>query len=106
VPRLIEAAVGNDWTSGAAILTFLFPMLLFIGVASALYVLYTKPHVVPGHRYQVTYRTVSATGTVRVPGPVARPTPGGGTVADAGQQAGDENQSGDATAAESPESPE
>ena len=43
----------GDWTYGAAILSFAFPMLLFIVVASALYVLYTKPHLVPGHRYQL-----------------------------------------------------
>jgi hypothetical protein len=51
----------GDWTYGAAILSFAFPMLLFIAVASALYVLYTKPHLVPGHRYQLQLRPTTAT---------------------------------------------
>ena len=38
------------WTFGASILSFAFPMLLFIVVASWLYVTYTKPELVPGHR--------------------------------------------------------
>jgi hypothetical protein len=40
----------SAWNSGAAILTTVFPMLLFIGVAGALYILYTKPEAAPGHR--------------------------------------------------------
>jgi hypothetical protein len=51
----------GDWTYGAAILTFAFPMLLFIAGAGALYILYTKPHLVPGHRYQLQLRPTTAT---------------------------------------------
>jgi hypothetical protein len=58
---LIAATPTGDWTYGAAILTFVFPMLLFVGVAGALYVLYTKPHLVPGHRYQLQLRPTTAT---------------------------------------------
>lgn len=58
---LIAANPTGDWTYGAAILTFVFPMLLFIAVAGALYVLYTKPHLVPGHRYQMQLRSTTAT---------------------------------------------
>ena len=47
---LIVASPSGAWNSGAAILTFVFPMLLFIAVAGALYVLYTKPEAAPGHR--------------------------------------------------------
>jgi hypothetical protein len=68
VHGLISAAAGNDWSYGGSILTFVFPMLLFIGVAAALYVLYTKPHLVPGHRYQMAGRSVSATAAVKGPG--------------------------------------
>jgi hypothetical protein len=68
VHGLISAAAGNDWSYGASILTFVFPMILFIGVAAALYVLYTKPHLVPGHRYQMAGRSVSATPAVKVSG--------------------------------------
>ena len=38
----------SAWTFGGSILSFAFPMLLFIVVAGALYVLYTKPEFVPG----------------------------------------------------------
>ncbi len=58
---LIAASPTGDWSYGAAILTFVFPMLLFISVAGALYVLYTKPHLVPGHRYQLQLRPTTAT---------------------------------------------
>jgi len=66
----------GDWTYGAAILTFAFPMLLFIAVAGALYVLYTKPHLVPGHRYQLQLRPTTATATPETgaPGRPAMPT--------------------------------
>ena len=62
----------GDWTYGAAILTFAFPMLLFIAVAGALYVLYTKPHLVPGHRYQLQLRPTTATAAPET-APPARP---------------------------------
>jgi hypothetical protein len=61
VPGLIAAIGGSDWSYGGSILTFAFPMILFIAVGTALWVLYTKPHVVPGHRYQPNGGSVSAT---------------------------------------------
>jgi hypothetical protein len=51
----------SAWTFGGSILSFAFPMLLFILVASALYVLYTKPEFVPGHRAPGVERPVSYT---------------------------------------------
>jgi hypothetical protein len=71
VPGVLAVA-GSDWTYGASILTFLFPELLFIGVAGALYVLYTKPHLVPGHRYQLQLRPTTATAAPETAAP-ARP---------------------------------
>jgi len=62
----------GDWTYGAAILTFVFPMLLFIAVAGALYVLYTKPHLVPGHRYNMQLRSAADTAAPETAG-AARP---------------------------------
>jgi len=62
-----------DWSYGASILTFVFPMLLFIAVAAALYVLYTKPHLVPGHRYQIQMRPVSHTAAPVMSGTVDKP---------------------------------
>ena len=48
---LIAASAGSSsaWSFGASILSFTFPMLLFIVVASWLYVTYTKPELAPGH---------------------------------------------------------
>ena len=57
---LILAAAGSDWSYGASILTFAFPMILFVAVAGALYVLYTKPHLVPGHRYLMDSQAATA----------------------------------------------
>ncbi len=79
----VLAVAGSDWTYGASILTFLFPELLFIGVAGALYVLYTKPHLVPGHRYQLQLRPTTATAApeTAAPGrPVMPPAVDTGTI--------------------------
>jgi hypothetical protein len=59
VHGLIAQSPSGAWNSGAAILTFVFPMLLFIAVAGTLYILYTKPEVAPGHR--ATERPISYT---------------------------------------------
>ena len=68
----LMAAAGSDWTYGASILTFVFPELLFIAVAGALYVLYTKPHLVPGHRYNMQLQATTATAAPETAAP-ARP---------------------------------
>jgi len=73
VHGLIAASPTGDWSYGAAILTFVFPMLLFVGVAGALYVLYTKPHLVPGHRYQLQLRPTTATALPETAAAPARP---------------------------------
>ncbi len=59
--HVIADSAGGAWTFGGSILTFAFPMILFIVVAVALYVLYTKPEVVPGHRAPGLERPVSYT---------------------------------------------
>jgi hypothetical protein len=58
---VIADSAGGAWTFGGSILTFAFPMILFIVVAVALYVLYTKPEVVPGHPVPGLERPVSYT---------------------------------------------
>lgn len=69
---LIADSAGGAWTFGGSILTFAFPMILVITVTAALYVLYTKPEFVPGHRAPGAERPVSYTA---VPGtPAAEPT--------------------------------
>jgi hypothetical protein len=61
VHRVIVASADSAWSFGGSILTFAFPMILFIAVAVALYVLYTKPELVPGHRTPAAERPVSYT---------------------------------------------
>jgi hypothetical protein len=68
VHGLIADGAGGAWTFGGSILTATFPMILFIVVAVALYVLYTKPESVPGHRAPWLQRSVSYTA---VPGKAA-----------------------------------
>lgn len=67
---IVADSAGGAWTFGASILSFAFPMLLFIAIACALYVTYTKPQTVPGHR--APERPVSYTA---VPGQPATPGP-------------------------------
>jgi hypothetical protein len=65
------AESGGAWNSGAAVLTTVFPMLLFIAVAGALYVLYTKPEVAPGHRSAarpISYTSIPGQPTADVSG--------------------------------------
>jgi hypothetical protein len=62
----IADSAGGAWSFGGSILTFAFPMILFIVVAAALYVLYTKPELVPGHWIQGE-RPVSCTAVPRPP---------------------------------------
>jgi len=68
---VIADPAGSAWTFGGSILTFAFPMLLFIVVACALYVAYTKPELVPGHRNPAAQRPVAYTA---VPGDPATST--------------------------------
>ena len=68
---LIAQGPSGAWNSGAAILTFVFPMLLFIAVAGALYILYTKPEVAPGHRSPerpISYTSIPGQPTTEIPG--------------------------------------
>ena len=57
----IADSAGSAWTFGGSILTFAFPMILFIVVAVALYVVYTKPESVPGRWVHGAERSVSYT---------------------------------------------
>ena len=91
---IADAASSSAWSFGSSILTFAFPMILFIVVAGALYVAYTKPELVPGRRtpadvHPMTYTAVpgkpaaTAAGGKPAPGdaggePAAAPGDGGG----------------------------
>ena len=58
---IADPASTSAWSFGGSILTFVFPMILFIVVACALYIAYTKPELVPGHRNPAAQRPVSYT---------------------------------------------
>jgi len=73
MPGPILASAGSDWSYGGSILTFLFPMILFLAVAGVLWVLYTKPQQVPGRGYLANERSVAATPTVTAAGATAGP---------------------------------
>ena len=80
MPGPILASAGSDWSYGGSLLTFLFPMILFLAVAGVLWLLYTKPQQVPGSSYLGSGRSVSATPTVATaaPGPAGPQAPAPG----------------------------
>jgi hypothetical protein len=41
--------LSSAWSLDGSLLTFLFPMCLFIVVAGLMYAQYTRPHKIPGH---------------------------------------------------------
>ncbi len=47
---LILADLGRDWSLAASVETFAIPVGLFLVVAGLLFFVYSRPHVVPGHR--------------------------------------------------------
>jgi hypothetical protein len=63
----MATSAGSAWSYGGSILTFVFPMILFLAVAIGLYVIYTKPSVVPGHREQTVARPIGFTPVASVP---------------------------------------
>jgi hypothetical protein len=92
VHSLIAQGPSGAWNSGAAILTFVFPMLLFIAVAGALYILYTKPEVAPGHRSverPISYTSIPGQPTAEIPGQPAADRGGMPAADHSGSVAGD-----------------
>jgi hypothetical protein len=49
VPGVIHATAATNWSLNGSILTFAFPMLLFILASAVLYRLLWWPHRIPGH---------------------------------------------------------
>jgi hypothetical protein len=60
VPAVIGTAVSSDWSSGGALLTFFFPVVLFVVVATTLYLQFSRPHTVPGQRPPTVARASAA----------------------------------------------
>jgi hypothetical protein len=50
VPGVLAAATGSDWSSGGALLTFYFPIVLFAVVAASLYLEFSRQHAIPGRK--------------------------------------------------------
>jgi hypothetical protein len=50
VPALLAAATGSDWNAGGSIITFYFPVGLFVVIAAVLSLQFARPHAVPGRR--------------------------------------------------------
>ena len=83
----VIAATTMGWSYGGSILSFLFPMILFVVVATSLYVVFTKPSVVPGSPEQGLARPIGFTPVVTMPGSGRQVGPAGG----GGQAATPEN---------------
>jgi hypothetical protein len=73
VQRLLADSSGGAWSLSGSMITFAFPMILFIAVAAALYVIYTKPELVPGHREPRAERPIIYTAVPGTPAQAAAP---------------------------------
>ena len=85
MPGLTATAGDSAWSYGGSILTFVFPILLFLIVAAVLWVLFTKPQVVPGHRNGTAMRSVGSTWLVRPAGEPGAAEGGQAAAAEGGQ---------------------
>jgi len=84
----------SAWTVGSSIFTFASLYILFIAVAAALYIVYTKPEFFPGHRAGTPERPAIYTPRPGVPasdaassGTTASGTTASGTAASATEKA-------------------
>jgi len=93
---IADPASTSAWSFGGSILTFAFPMILFIVVACALYIAYTKPELVPGHRNPAAERPVTYTA---VPGEPPAAAGGQASSAAPGGQASSSAAGGQASSA-------
>jgi hypothetical protein len=66
MPPVIGTAITSDWSSAGALLTFYFPVGLFVVIAALLYVRFSTPHTVPGLKPVTPARaTAAAAASVR-----------------------------------------
>jgi uncharacterized membrane protein YgcG len=73
----ILAIVTPDNIPGGSILTFAFPMALFIVAAVVLYLLFTRPHQVPGHKKLAAAKASGGPGDGQQPARAGGGNPGG-----------------------------
>lgn len=50
MPGMIHATAASGWSLSGSLLTFAFPMALIALASAALYLLFSRPHRVPGHK--------------------------------------------------------
>ncbi len=50
MPAVLAAATSSNWNAGGSVLTFYFPVGLFLVVAAILCLQFTRPHTIPGRR--------------------------------------------------------
>jgi hypothetical protein len=86
VPAVLASATGSNWSSGGSLLTFYFPVALFIVVATSLYLEFSRPHASPDRRRLAAAGTIAVTqaATAR-PGKSATPpadSPADGTISE------------------------
>lgn len=48
MPAVIGTATSSDWSFSGSLLTFFFPVGLFVVVATTLYLQFSRPHTIPG----------------------------------------------------------
>lgn len=65
------AIADANWSLGGSILTFAFPMLLFVIAGAALWVLFTRPDAIPWRAGVSPSRSVSSSLAVSDPQPPA-----------------------------------
>jgi hypothetical protein len=82
----ITETAPDAWTLGGSILTFAFPMILFVIAATALWVLFTQPDAIPWRAGVSPVRSVSSTLAARDPQPPADRSADGEAGAKAGGQ--------------------
>jgi hypothetical protein len=65
---VLAGATGSDWNAGGSIMTFYFPIGLFLIVATVLLLLFSRPHSVPGRRPLRLVRAAASGAAQAAPG--------------------------------------
>jgi hypothetical protein len=73
VPAVLTTFTSSAWNAGGSIMTFYFPIGLFLVVAAALFLQLSRPHAVPGRKPLKLVRSgpAMAASAQAAPGPAA-----------------------------------
>jgi hypothetical protein len=66
VPPVLTTFTSSAWNAGGSIMTFYFPIGLFLVVATLLYLVLTRPHTVPGRKPLTFARPAGAADTAQM----------------------------------------